>query len=677
MMKTMNTSSIGLHIFRYLCFLKVLQISSAFTIPSPFHRLATFPLSLARDEYNRENDRYRTREVGQSAAERELRQLEYEQDYEYEYEDADYESRYEEEDDDEEDDRGAYTTRRRGSRRPNRVEDESVGNFWNNPIGGMDRYEDYDEDSAGRDRPRPRSRQRRNLSSRSNMPRNRESSRKTFRSGTPPPPAILKDFYDNLFWYGFDADETTSAADKTMFGGTRGKFSGLGLLQDSLEGDGTGSRGRSRRRSSREYVEDEYEDDGEYDEDYDDNGDVYYDYEYYDDEEIWDEDDDYTYKDDRDSFPAENVQPLREDRRIIPQIDDNMNERVVRRERIRREPAGPRSRRRPERREPERRTRSRKKKPTTTEWFQDEGNNEEPRGGLSQRNRKESETSPIINILDKVFQVDPDEVKYQAEDYDRRLGLGKKRGERSPRNRERSKSKPRKGYAYRYAEEDDDFMESVGTAGENNMKTGVKKDDDNIIDVEAKVQPIPQKKSSTDEDRKPRQQSWEDRASAYERVPPKGIKAWGPEGEINGGIDARSYAAQCALEEIEKMRDIFEGKEKLVADAEQDLLQLKREASIQKKKLLSENDRRYSTRIRDELRRINFDIEDSARNLRRAKGEALAAIDKLEDTELRHWALLRQHEADKELEKGTDLEIENGTTVKKPLEDSNTTVGEI
>ena len=38
------------------------------------------------------------------------------------------------------------------------------------------------------------------------------------------PPPFFKDFYDRLFWYGFDSTETTGAADKTMFGGTRGKF---------------------------------------------------------------------------------------------------------------------------------------------------------------------------------------------------------------------------------------------------------------------------------------------------------------------------------------------------------------------------------------------------------------------------------------------------------------------
>lgn len=55
--------------------------------------------------------------------------------------------------------------------------------------------------------------------------------------------------------------------------------------------------------------------------------------------------------------------------------------------------------------------------------------------------------------------------------------------------------------------------------------------------------------------------------------------------------------------------------------------------------------------MRDRLRMINFEIEDSARRLRQSKSEALVAIDKLEALEFEHWALLRQHEADKELEK--------------------------
>jgi len=241
---------------------------------------------------------------------------------------------------------------------------------------------------------------------------------------------------------------------------------------------------------------------------------------------------------------------------------------------------------------------------------------------------------------------------------------------------ERRVSRPRKGYAYRYVRDDDDINDDEGrnadyrndadyaiesdtgsidkVDGTNDRRSDKDKggSDVIVIDVKATVQTESTKKTTgAEEKRKPKQQSWEDRASAYERVPPEGIQAWGPTGLVDGGIDARTYAAWTAMEEIAKTKSMFEKKEDLVTKAEQDLLRLKREAGVQKKRLLMEDDRSQSSMIRDRLRMINFDIEDSARKLRRAKGEALAAIDKLESIELRHWALLRQHEADQELEK--------------------------
>jgi hypothetical protein len=279
--------------------------------------------------------------------------------------------------------------------------------------------------------------------------------------------------------------------------------------------------------------------------------------------------------------------------------DDVNDEEIASEKRERRTPSRPRSRR-----EPEQRTRRQarngptgKRKSAASKWFEEE--DEESSGSSSSRltrgrRKEESQTSPIINILDKVFQVDPDEVKYQAEDYNRRLGLDKKkRRELRSLKEDRSRSKPRKGYAYRYMEneEDDTVLGGMEEGSEFDTKSNSAKNDDNVIDVEASVQTVSPKSGILD-DRQPKQQSWEDRASAYERVPPRGIKAWGPEEEINGGIDARTYAARSAIEDIEKMRKIFEKKEELVAEAEQALLQLKREASIQKKKLLSEDDRR-------------------------------------------------------------------------------------
>ncbi len=66
---------------------------------------------------------------------------------------------------------------------------------------------------------------------------------------------------------------------------------------------------------------------------------------------------------------------------------------------------------------------------------------------------------------------------------------------------------------------------------------------------------------------------------------------------------------------------------------------------------------------------INFDIEDSARRLRRAKGEALVAIDKLEALELRHWSLLRQYEADQALER-EDKSANQQNTVTNETDDN-------
>lgn len=78
---------------------------------------------------------------------------------------------------------------------------------------------------------------------------------------------------------------------------------------------------------------------------------------------------------------------------------------------------------------------------------------------------------------------------------------------------------------------------------------------------------------------------------------------------------------------------------------------LRRDLSILKKELLDEDDRYRTSMIREEIRIMNFEIEECSRRLRRAKSEALAAIDKLESIELRHWTLLRQYEADQELQK--------------------------
>ena len=61
-----------------------------------------------------------------------------------------------------------------------------------------------------------------------------DSIRSSFRTGAPPPPRPVKEFYDKLFWFGFDPD-STRPTDRTMFGGTRGKFNAVDLLRDREE----------------------------------------------------------------------------------------------------------------------------------------------------------------------------------------------------------------------------------------------------------------------------------------------------------------------------------------------------------------------------------------------------------------------------------------------------------
>lgn len=116
---------------------------------------------------------------------------------------------------------------------------EEPGNFWSNPSARVD-----DQDQLVR-----RRRQRPTTT----------SSSSSIRSGAPKPPAPLVDFYNRLFWYGFGDDSNNNMADddrrlgdsyatngqqpprsspppdKTMFGGTKGKFNGLAFLNAGLD----------------------------------------------------------------------------------------------------------------------------------------------------------------------------------------------------------------------------------------------------------------------------------------------------------------------------------------------------------------------------------------------------------------------------------------------------------
>ena len=79
------------------------------------------------------------------------------------------------------------------------------------------------------------------------------------------PPRPVKQFYDRLFWFGFDPD-VTGPGDRTMFGGTRGKFNAMDMLADREERQRFRDGGRRRRRREREEeYYDEFDDFDEFD----------------------------------------------------------------------------------------------------------------------------------------------------------------------------------------------------------------------------------------------------------------------------------------------------------------------------------------------------------------------------------------------------------------------------
>ena len=65
------------------------------------------------------------------------------------------------------------------------------------------------------------------------------------------------------------------------------------------------------------------------------------------------------------------------------------------------------------------------------------------------------------------------------------------------------------------------------------------------------------------------------------------------------------------------------------------------------------------SRIRRRISKMNYEIEDAARFLRRTRNGVKAARTKLEDLEDKHWALLSQYESELELDVDTENDEQN------------------
>eukprot|EP00804_Cyclotella_cryptica_P021370 CCRYP_016772-RA/>CCRYP_016772-RA protein AED:0.03 eAED:0.03 QI:673/1/1/1/0.5/0.66/3/167/499 len=460
-------------------------------------------------------------------------------------------------------------------------------------------------------------------------------SRSSFRTGAPPPPRPIKDFYNKLFWFGFDPS-TTRPTDRTMFGGTRGKFNAMELLRDRelrqqrqrtdmMRGEGGSRRSLRGKRAFDPAVQD--------------FGDV----------REWNArkmgtspaggkgvgDDAVVEQIEAESEynrAMRNLPPGEE--RIPPIMDVDYDPVMLDEEPFYREegywdedlppppppPVGTRRR------------------PSRDRYYPDEEDDDfdfelddriRPRPMSRKRNtierrRKQGDSRGERRRGWDLFPL-PESKRRQAEAYDRFIGLGPRPGEEEyddmddgyesivPRS-----SRRRAGFAYKYDDydEDDDYD-----------------DDDDVIDVRAKS------KYSTSSPRR----SWEERAMEMDRIPPRSVAAWGPNGRLDR--DAQTLAAVDAEREIQKAKKYLEKKEDLVEDAKQEVASLKADASFYEKQLERQQEGRESKIAKRELGYILRDIEDASRILRMAKAERDAAIKMLDRLKSKHWALLSEYEA--------------------------------
>jgi hypothetical protein len=529
--------------------------------------------------------------------------------------------------------------------------EEDVGNFWSNPMKGFDPVRDP------KTRPSPRRRTRRDgtedtMPTSTATPHRRENrqrskpSKTTFRSGTPSPPKAMEDLYNRIFWYGFDPAETSSPADRTVFGGTKGKFNGLAYLEEGAGVKPSDKRSRRIRPRNREF-------DGRNDEsDREDTDDDYY------------ETDSSSYQDEErpSSYRDEEMRPTQYRQPVTPPYDPPRP--------MPRSPTSvPVSPRREKRRAPRDRgyqddgndgdSEDRRRAPRNrgyeddddddyedtgdwvsskvSSWFQlddEEEDDEEKEGSRRGRKKKRPDSSPSspFKILDVFFGLNRDRLGEKAEIYDKQMGL------RSDENWSRAtKEKPRrqrrKGYAYPYVDEDEaPPVADYGVVGDEEPSPDTTSDD-----------AAPKRGDKVEEKEPPpkRQLSWEERALAVERVPPAGIPAWGPTGDL--GMDVRTKAISDALEDIiGATREVTE-KESKVEQAREDVAILKVDAELERKRL---NRSRQDPKAIDKLRRIDRKVDDAARALRYAQSMLQTIRDDRSELAARHWAVLSFYSPD-------------------------------
>jgi hypothetical protein len=522
----------------------------------------------------------------------------------------------------------------------------SGGNFWSNPTGGMDRPLDrdltrprmVDVPPRGRNRPQREYDGRPDyfVNDRRRTPRRGPEWRSPVRTGTKKPPKLIEDLYNRLFFYGFDVGDNLNVGDKTVFGGTKGKFNGLKYLAAAKGRDparynkrrSDGPRPRSRRGLPPARDEDDLYDEEEY---------------------FYDEDEDdrpqrYSLQD-SDSYPTQSVRKRysrRMERGSAPSSrfesagNDWISEQV-------------------------------------SSWFTDRDNVEydsfssgdqykdEPLSRSSRRRRRRSrggsDWTPM-SMIDSFFRIDREEMSYKAAEYDAKMGLRRGKSRRNGANESRRilqqelrdipdelpRETPRRtGYAYKYdASLDDDDSPTVldidATIEEDSLS------DKETLDAVEKGSSEETRAAKNDNARSEKgEKSWEERQAAVERVPPSDVAAWGPKGELP--INARQKAIEDALKDIQTAKRKLNERIKKEIKARDEVAILNVDAKAQRLKI--EQSRRGGPRYGTErLRQTELEIDEASRQLRRAKKRVDIARDELEELEDRHYALLSYYSPD-------------------------------
>jgi hypothetical protein len=365
------------------------------------------------------------------------------------------------------------------------------------------------------------------------------SRRSKLSSGGQGVPGPVKDLYEQLFWHGFDPDESDEVGDKTVFGGTKGKFNGLSYLDSTEQGN---AENRNRYPASRRSNDRYYDDDSDEEE----------------------EDEDSSGRNEK-SMSRSRVKPPED----FPYPRSDSTDLPSRRER---------------RQRPKRRgggdgndgiLGGNWASEQVSSWFSDDSDDDDgrdsyqsDRGGRRQNRRQKSEWTPF-NVLDAFFGMDRQDMKYKADVYDEKMGLRKSK--RRKERRDPSREPPRRtGYAYPYKEDGDadesPLVADIETTAEV-VETGSTLDKPSENGAE--------NDNRQDGERKGRSRaiSWEERALAVERVPPADIPAWGPTGELP--VDARTKAIMDALDDVQVATRKLDAKEKKEALAREDVTILK------------------------------------------------------------------------------------------------------